>query len=312
MISVKKMVNALELEVLVEGNAKKLSIEGSDLNRPGLQFTGFWDYFAYERPQVLGKVEMTYLEMLDEKTRYERLSRFYSFDIPCVIISRNIEVFPEMLELAAARGIPLFRTAHITTKLVLDLINFLNNQLAPRTTRHGVLIDAYGVGIMITGESGVGKSEAALELVKRGHRLVADDVVDIRRVSDTRLVGESPEMVRHFMEIRGIGIIDISDMYGIGAVIQSKSIDLVVHLELWKQGKEYDRLGLTDEYTDILGVRVPKLEMPIHPGRNLAVVLEVAARNYRLKQMGYNAARELDRRLSERLERSAQGLLDDE
>ena len=312
MISVKKMVKALELEVLVEGNSKQLPIETSDLNRPGLQFTGFWDYFAYERPQVLGKVEMTYLDMLDEKTRYERLSRFYSFDLPCVIISRNIEVFPEMLELATARGIPLFRVTHITTKVVLDLINFLNNQLAPRTTRHGVLIDAYGVGIMITGESGVGKSEAALELVKRGHRLVADDVVDIRRVSDTRLVGESPEMVRHFMEIRGIGIIDISDMYGIGAVIQSKSIDLVVHLELWKQGKEYDRLGLTDEYTDILGVRVPKLEMPIHPGRNLAVVLEVAARNFRLKQMGYNAARELDRRLSERLERSAQGLLDDE
>jgi HPr kinase/phosphorylase len=307
MVKVSDLVEALQLETIVPARSKSLPIESSDINRPGLQFTGFWDYFAFERPQVLGKVEMTYLEMLDAKTRYERLSRFFSFDVPCVIICRNIRCFPEMEELAAARGIPVFRSTFVTTKVVLDMITFLNNYLAPRATRHGVLVDVYGVGIMITGESGVGKSEAALELVKRGHRLVADDVVDIRRVSDVRLVGESPEMVRHFMEIRGIGIIDISTMYGIGAVIRSKSIDMVVHLELWQQGKEYDRLGLTDEYTDILGVRVPKLVLPIRPGRNVAIVLEVAARNLRLKQQGYNAARELDKRLTERLARGASG-----
>lgn len=307
MVKVKDLVEALQLETIVPARSSKLPIESSDINRPGLQFTGFWDYFAFERPQVLGKVEMTYLEMLDAKTRYERLSRFFSFDVPCVIICRNIRCFPEMEELAAARGIPVFRSTFVTTKVVLDMITFLNNYLAPRATRHGVLVDVYGVGIMITGESGVGKSEAALELVKRGHRLVADDVVDIRRVSDMRLVGESPEMVRHFMEIRGIGIIDISTMYGIGAVIRSKSIDMVVHLELWQEGKEYDRLGLNDEYTDILGVRVRKLVLPIRPGRNVAIVLEVAARNLRLKEQGYNAARELDKRLTERLARGAAG-----
>ena len=230
MVKVKDLVEALQLETIVPARSNKLPIESSDINRPGLQFTGFWDYFAFERPQVLGKVEMTYLEMLDAKTRYERLSRFFSFDVPCVIICRNIRCFPEMEELAAARGIPVFRSTFVTTKVVLDMITFLNNYLAPRATRHGVLVDVYGVGIMITGESGVGKSEAALELVKRGHRLVADDVVDIRRVSDMRLVGESPEMVRHFMEIRGIGIIDISTMYGIGAVIRIKSIYMVVLL----------------------------------------------------------------------------------
>lgn len=307
MVKVKDLVEALQLETIVPARSSKLPIESSDINRPGLQFTGFWDYFAFERPQVLGKVEMTYLEMLDAKTRYERLSRFFSFDVPCVIICRNIRCFPEMEELAAARGIPVFRSTFVTTKVVLDMITFLNNYLAPRATRHGVLVDVYGVGIMITGESGVGKSEAALELVKRGHRLVADDVVDIRRVSDVRLVGESPEMVRHFMEIRGIGIIDISTMYGIGAVIRSKSIDMVVHLELWQEGKEYDRLGLNDEYTDILGVRVRKLVLPIRPGRNVAIVLEVAARNLRLKEQGYNAARELDKRLTERLARGTAG-----
>ena len=307
MVKVKDLVEALQLETIVPARSNKLPIESSDINRPGLQFTGFWDYFAFERPQVLGKVEMTYLEMLDAKTRDERLSRFFSFDVPCVIICRNIRCFPEMEELAAARGIPVFRSTFVTTKVVLDMITFLNNYLAPRATRHGVLVDVYGVGIMITGESGVGKSEAALELVKRGHRLVADDVVDIRRVSDMRLVGESPEMVRHFMEIRGIGIIDISTMYGIGAVIRSKSIDMVVHLELWQEGKEYDRLGLNDEYTDILGVRVRKLVLPIRPGRNVAIVLEVAARNLRLKEQGYNAARELDKRLTERLARGAAG-----
>ena len=211
----------------------------------------------------------------------------------------------DLLELAAGRGIPVYRSEIDTTKFVVNMIHFLNNHLAPHTNKHGVLVEVYGVGILITGESGVGKSESALELVKRGHRLVADDVVDICRVTDRRLVGEAPQMLRHLMEIRGIGIIDIPNMFGIGSVLPSKSIDLIVHLENWQPGKEYDRLGLEDEYTEILNVKVPSLLLPIRPGRNLAVVLEVAARNLRLKQQGFNAAKELEKRMMERMQQSS-------
>ena len=294
------LVKALHLHTLIPSENGELPIEVSNVNRPGLQLAGYWDFFGYERPQLLGMVEMTYLSMLDAGTRRERLTKFFSYDLPCIIIARDIPCFDEMLILAAARKIPIYSSKRQTTQVEIDLINFLANALAPRETRHGVLVDVYGSGLLITGESGVGKSETALELVKRGHRLVADDVVDIRRVSDDRLVGESPELVRHFMEIRGVGIIDIATMYGVSAVLPSKSIDLEVKLELWKQGKEYDRLGLTDEYGEILGVKVPYILIPIHPGRNLAIVLEVAARNFRLKQMGYNAAQELARRHMER------------
>ena len=299
MINADDLQKSLELDVICRGKGKRLSIEDSDINRPGLQLAGFWDYFPCERPQVLGKVEMTYLEQLDAQVCAERLERFASYDPPCVIICRSIRCPAELVRLAQERGIWVFSSPLPTSKLVLNLTNYLNNRLAPRITRHGVLVDVYGVGIMITGESGVGKSEAALELVKRGHRLVADDVVDIKRVSEKRLIGESPEVVRHFMEIRGIGIIDISAMYGIGSVIHSKSIDMVVNLELWKKDKEYDRLGLSDEYITILGVKVPHQLTPVRPGRNMAIIIEVAARNLSLKRLGYSAAHELDRRMNE-------------
>ena len=226
-------------------------------------------------------------------------------------ICRSIRCPAELKQLAEERDIWVFSSPLPTSKFVLNITNYLNNRLAPRITRHGVLVDVYGVGILINGDSGVGKSEAALELVKRGHRLVADDVVDIKRVSDKRLIGESPEVVRHFMEIRGIGIIDISAMYGIGSVIHSKSIDMVVKLELWQKDKEYDRLGLTEEFTEIMGVKVPLIELPIRPGRNVAIVLEVAARNFRLKQQGYNAAKELDNRLMSRMARGGDDEDDD-
>ena len=239
MIVAADIQKTLELELIHAGSNKRLNIEFSDINRPGLQLAGFWDYFPHERPQVLGKVEMTYLEQLEPLLRYERLKRFMSYD-PAV----RDNLPQHTLSAGAAQGwrasgdVWIFSSSSLpTSRLVLNLTNYLNNRLAPRITRHGVLVDVYGVGIMITGESGVGKSEAALELVKRGHRLVADDVVDIKRVSDRRLIGESPEVVRHFMEIRGIGIIDISAMYGIGSVIHSKSIDMVVNLELWKKGQ---------------------------------------------------------------------------
>ena len=293
-------VKALQLERVIAPEGKTLPIEVANVNRPGLQLAGYWDFFGYERPQLLGKVEMTYLSMLDDATRRQRLAKFFSYDLPCIIICRGLPCFDEMLVLAAARKIPIYRSLKETTRCEMEVITFLSDALAPRETRHGVLVDVYGSGLFITGNSGVGKSEAALELVKRGHRLVADDVVEIRRVSDVRLVGQAPELVRHFMEIRGVGIIDVATMYGVGAIIRSKSIDFEVHLELWKEGQEYDRLGLTDQYTQIMGVNIPRLLLPIHPGRNIAAVLEVAASNFRLKQMGYNAAEVLTQRHMQR------------
>ena len=300
MVKEADFVKGLGLERVLATDAKTLPIEVSNANRPGMQFADYWDFFAYERPQLLGKVEMTYLSQLDESTRRTRLKKYFSYPLPCIIISRGYPCFDEMRVFAAAHNVPIYSTKKETTQFELELIAFLRDYLAPRETRHGVLVNVFGAGILITGNSGVGKSEAALELIKRGHQLVADDVVDIRRVSDDRLVGESPELVRHFMEIRGVGIIDISTMYGVGAIIRSKTIDMEVHLEMWQAGKEYDRLGMTENFTDILGVQIPYLLLPIHPGRNLAVVLEVAARNFRLKQMGYNAAMELARRHMER------------
>ena len=305
MVKETDFVNALGLERVLPTDAKTLPIEVSNANRPGMQFANYWDFFAYERPQLLGKVEMTYLSQLDERTRRERLKKYFSYPLPCIIICRGYPCFDEMRVYAAAHNVPIYSTKKETTAFELELISFLRDYLAPRETRHGVLVNVYGTGLLITGSSGVGKSEAALELIKRGHQLVADDVVDIRCVGENRLIGESPELVRHFMEIRGVGIIDIATMYGVGAVIRSKSIDMEVHLEMWQAGKEYDRLGMQDNYTEILGVRIPSLLLPIHPGRNLAVVLEVAARNFRLKQMGYNAAMELARRHMERAQRAS-------
>jgi len=299
MIQAADFERVLQLTVLSPSTKKEWDIRTTDLNRPGMQFTGFYEYFAFERPQVIGKVEMTYLENLDPEVRRARLKEYFSYDLPCVVICRGMQPPEELLTAAAARDIAVYQTNMVTTRFTFTAINYLNRCLAPRATRHGVLVDVYGIGVLITGESGVGKSETALELVKRGHRLVADDVVDICRVSDDRLTGECPEMVRHFMEIRGIGIIDIKAMYGVHAVAQKKSIDLVMHMEKWVEGKEYDRLGLNDEHISILGVKVPYQLMPVRPGRNLAIIIEVAARNLSLKRMGYSAAMELDRRLNE-------------
>ena len=306
MVKETDFVNALGLERVLPTDAKTLPIEVSNANRPGMQFADYWDFFAYERPQLLGKVEMTYLSQLDETTRRARLAKYFSYPLPCIIICRGYPCFDEMRVYAAAHNVPIYSTKKETTQFELELIVFLRDYLAPRETRHGVLVSVYGTGLLITGNSGVGKSEAALELIKRGHQLVADDVVDIRCVGENRLIGEAPELVRHFMEIRGVGIIDIATMYGVGAVIRSKSIDMEVHLEMWQAGKEYDRLGMTENYTEILGVKIPSLLLPIHPGRNLAVVLEVAARNFRLKQMGFNAAMELARRHMERAQRASE------
>lgn len=298
MIRLKDFCQQLKLELLNQVDVEEMDINVSDINRPGMQFCDFYEYFAYERPQVIGKVEMTYLETLMPDRRQQVLEKYMSYQLPCIVVCWGMQVPREMLEIATRRNIPVLRSREETTRFTFQVINYINRQIAPHVTRHGVLVDVHGVGILITGESGVGKSEVALELVRRGHQLCADDVVDICRVAENRLVGECPEMVRHFMEIRGIGLIDIRAMYGIGAVIRSKSIDMVIHMEHWDSKKEYDRLGLNEETTTILDVKVPYQVMPVRPGRNLAIIVEVAARNLSLKRMGYSAAKEMDRRLN--------------
>ena len=299
MIKTKNFIQELSLEVLSPSTREEWDIHAAELNRPGLQFVGYYEHFAHDWPQVVGLTEISYLNSLSEDVRRQRLEAFFAYKVPCLIICRGMEPSEDMLELAVAHDVALLRTEMVTTRFVAFAMNYLNRCLAPRTTLHGVLVDVYGMGVLLTGESGVGKSEAALELVRRGHQLVADDVVDVCRVAENTLIGESPETVRHFMEIRGIGIIDIKAMYGISAVLPSKSIDLVIHLESWNDKKTYDRLGLAEDFTTILDVRVPRLVLPVRPGRNLAVVIEVAARNTSLKQTGYSAAKELDRRLNE-------------
>lgn len=297
-ISIDEFVKELDLEIIYGGEAGSIEVTTSDVNRPGLQFAGFFDYFARDRIQIIGKVEMTYLNSMDSSVRQVQLETFFSSDIPCVVISRNMDVPQYIVDPAVKHKCPVFRSSEVTTTLSHKIINYLDSELAPRITRHGVLVDVYGVGILLMGDSGIGKSETALELVKRGHRLVADDAVEIKKVADRRLIGDSPELIRHFMEIRGIGIIDIKSMYGVGAVINSKAIDMVIYLEFWNSSKEYDRLGLVEEYTEILDVQLPKITLPVRPGRNLAVIVEVAAMNWRLKHMGYHAAQELDKRLN--------------
>ncbi|MBQ2028678.1 MAG: HPr kinase/phosphorylase [Clostridia bacterium] len=306
MIRTADFIKALELRVLVPTTHEEMPIDSADINRPGLQLAGFYENFANKRPQVIGKAEMSYLDSLDNNLRLERLRTYFSYPIPCVIISRGMQPPEELLQLAREKDVPVLQSDLITTRVFINVITYLRQCLAPRTTMHGVLLDVFGVGVLITGRSGVGKSEAALELIKRGHQLVADDVVDICKVTDDRLIGESPEMVRHLMEIRGIGIIDIKAMFGIGSVLMSKSIDLVVHLEKWEEQKEYDRFGLNDEYTSIMDVRLPRIVLPIKPGRNLAIIIEVAARNFSLKRMGYSAAQELDRRTNEMMQQKMQ------
>jgi len=293
LINASAFQDALKLECLVSSRNDNWDFRTADLNRPGMQFCGFYEYFAFERPQVIGKVEMSYLEKQAPEKRQIILEKYFSYNIPCVIICRNMTPPPELLELAQKNGVFVFRSAAVTSKFTVSAIHYLNRCLAPHVTRHGVLLDVYGVGVFLTGKSGVGKSEAALELIKRGHQLVADDVVDICRIADDRLIGSCPERIRHLMEIRGIGVIDIQAMFGIGAVSFSKTIDLIIELISTEEDAIPDRLGLEDHTVEILSVPVPSQTVPIKPGRNLAIIVEVAARNLSLKRAGFNAAREL-------------------
>lgn len=272
-----------------------------DVNRPALQLTGFFDHFDSDRVQIIGHVEYAYLESLEYEQKLEMYDELLSHKIPCIVYSRNLKPEEEMLERAEKQDIPVFQTAKQTSGFMAELIRWMNVKLAPCISIHGVLVDVYGVGVLIMGESGIGKSEAALELIKRGHRLVTDDVVEIRKVSDETLVGSAPDITRHFIELRGIGIVDVKSMFGVQSVRETQNIDLVITLEDWSRDKEYDRLGLEENYTEFLGNKVVCHRIPIRPGRNLAIIVESAAVNHRQKKMGYNAAQELYKRVQDNL-----------
>ena len=304
-IPLDKLIKDLELETIYRAdNIEEEKITASEMNRPGLQLAGFFDKFAYERLQVLGNVEWNYSNDLPRDIRYNRFERIFEYPIPAMVIARDLEVFPELIELGKKYNRSILRTPCSTTKFINTLINYLDYQLAPSTTVHGVLVEVYGMGILIMGKSGVGKSETALELIKRGHRLVADDVVEIKRV-ENRLSGEAPDLIRHFMEVRGIGILDIERLYGVGAVKKSEFIDLIIELEFWDENKEYDRVGLDEEYMELLNIQIPKLVIPVRPGRNLSMIVEVAARNTRQKKLGYNAAIELNNKIRTHMDEQA-------
>ena len=297
-VTLREIIDEFQLEDVSESDRlEEILVATADVNRPGLQLAGYLEYFGTDRIQIVGKGETAYLSSIKPEERMERLDAFFKCGFPCMVVARGLEIFPELIEVSKKYGIPVLKTEDITSRFMSGLIRYLNVQLAPRISRHGVLVEVYGEGILILGESGVGKSETALELVKRGHRLVADDVVELRKVSDKTLVGSAPDIIRHFMEIRGIGILDVKNLYGVGSVKMTENINLVIHLELWDEKKSYDRLGLVEEYTDILGIKIPSLTIPVRPGRNLAIIVEVAAMNNRQKKMGYNAAKVLNERV---------------
>ncbi len=293
-----KIIDEFKLKIYyLPEDAGNTLISSNDTNRPGLQFSGFYEYFDNKRIQVMGNMEYAYLSGLDSEKRRKSIADLFAYHFPALILTRGLEPFPEMLELAKEHNVPLFGAEESTSVFISKLVAFLNLQLAPRITRHGVLIEIYGEGVLILGESGVGKSETAIELVKRGHRLIADDAVEIKKASNITLVGSSPDNIRHFLELRGIGIINARQLFGVGAVKLTEKIDMVVEMELWNPEKTYDRMGVDTHFMTILGVKVPLLTIPVKPGRNLAVILEVAAMNNRQKKMGYNAAKDLLRQL---------------
>ena len=293
-IPLAKIIKELGLrEVHLPKPADEILIRSRDVIRPGLELYGFCDYFDPHRITVLGRSEMAMLGSLGEEKKAAAIDRFFALHPATVIVARDIDPCPFMRQAADKYQIPLVSSKDSTSNVVADLVSLLNVELAPRITRHGVLIEVYGEGILLVGDSGVGKSETAIELIKRGHRLIADDAVEIRRVSSKSLVGQAPENIRHFIELRGIGIINARRIFGMGAVKISERIDMCINLEIWDNTKMYDRMGLDNEYTEILGNKVPVMTIPVKPGRNLAIIIEVAAMNNRQKKMGYNAAQEL-------------------
>lgn len=307
-IGLRKLVEELDLKNLTPDiDMESVTIATPDINRPALQLTGYYEHFANERVQIIGYVEFSYLQHLEEAERVRAFEDFLSRKIPCVIFTTNMQPGTELLDLCMKYQVPAFGVEKSTSTFMAEIIRWLNVQLAPMISIHGVLVDVFGEGVLIMGESGIGKSEAALELIKRGHRLVSDDVVEISRVSDVTLVGTAPDITRHFIELRGIGIIDVKTLFGVESVKDTQSIDLVIKLEEWNKDKEYDRLGLEEEYIEFLGNKVVCHSLPIRPGRNLAIIVETAAVNHRQKKMGYNAAQELYKRVQANLTRKREG-----
>lgn len=295
----KKLMEEFQLEnMLPEISLEGRSIIRKEINRPALQLAGFYERFDNDRMQVIGRVEHSYLMSLSEEARREAILHLFQYHIPCLIICKNLEIFPEMLEYGRKYDTPILRTPQITTDFVADIIFWLRDELAERVMLHGVLLDIYGEGVLLTGASGIGKSETALELIKRGHRLVADDAVEIKKIADKRLVGTCPELIRYYIELRGIGIVNVKELFGIGAIKEKKTIDLVLRLEAWDgEANSYDRLGLNEEYIEILGNKVLCNRIPIRPGRNVAVICESAAISNRQKKMGSSSAKEFEQRI---------------
>jgi HPr kinase/phosphorylase len=293
-----KIIDEFSLELLNTSlDITNVNFSYPAINRPALQLAGFYDYFQSDRLQIIGKVEYTFLEKMEENKRRETLKKLFESKIPALVICKGLIPFPEMLEFGNKSKIPVLSCESETSEFMGDVMRLLKTELAPSITMHGVLVDIYGEGVLIMGESGVGKSETALELIKRGHRLVADDAVEIKKVSKNTLVGNSPEVIRYFIELRGIGIINVKQMFGVHSVKETQEVDLVLNLELWDKDKQYDRLGLEEEYIEILGNSVCYDNIPIRPGRNIAVICESAAINHRQKKMGYNAAKVLNERI---------------
>ena len=301
-VTITELITKMKMKnVLPEIDTDKVVLSHPDVNRPALQLTGFFDHFDRERVQIIGYVEQAYINTLPREVRMERYDKLLSSEIPCVVYSRGQEPDEDMQNLCLHYQVPLMVSEKSTSDLMAEVIRWLKVKLAPCISIHGVLVDVFGEGVLIMGESGIGKSEAALELIKRGHRLVSDDVVEIRKVSDATLVGSAPDITKHFIELRGIGIIDVKSLYGVESVKDTQNIDMVIILEDWDKDKEYDRLGLEDRYTEFLGNQVVCHNIPIRPGRNLAIIVESAAVNYRQKKMGYNAAQELYNRVQANL-----------
>lgn len=298
-VRTKDIIEKFDLELLSGEEGVNRPITTSDISRPGIELAGYFDYYPADRIQLIGMTEMTFADKLNESERDYRFERLCTDVTPGIIITRGLEAPQALLEASERESVPVMRSKQKTTRFSGLLTNFLESKLAPTTAIHGVLVDIYGVGVMITGQSGVGKSETALELVKRGHRLVADDCVEIRQEDENTLVGTSPELIEHLLEIRGLGIIDVMTLFGAGSVLKHKKISLVISLENWDQQKQYDRLGIDEEKVKIIDTDVTKITIPVRPGRNLAVIIEVAAMNFRLKRMGMNAAEQFTKRLSE-------------
>lgn len=310
-VTVRNLTKRFSLEVISGRDQLDRLIPVSDLYRPGLEMAGFFTYHPVERMQLLGRTELTFIQGLSPEIRKERIKEFCHHDIPCIIVTRDLAVPEELINIAIEKAVPILRTKQATTRFASRVTNYLEYHLAPSATLHGVLVDVYGVGVLLMGSSGIGKSETALELVKRGHRLIADDAVEIHQYDEDSLVGTAPELIRYLLEIRGVGIINVMTLFGAGAVRDKKRVSMVIYLETWQDHQHYDRLGLDEEKYKIIDTEIPKLTIPVRPGRNLAIIIEVAAMNYRMKRLGFHAAQQFVQQLGKTIDDDTDDLNDD-